>query len=56
MNFGSPEEREFASSEGEKLAKENNALYMETSAKSGQNIDKVFQLIATEVTTKQRKG
>ncbi|KAJ5077775.1 ras-related protein rab-10-like [Anaeramoeba ignava] len=34
---------------GEKFAKKNKALFMETSAKDGKNIEEVFQMLATEI-------
>jgi len=37
------------SKEGEDFAAENNMLYVETSAKSAQNVDQIFEITATQV-------
>ena len=43
-------------SKGSKYAKENGAMYFETSAKSGQNVNEVFQQIANSLFTLEQTG
>ncbi|KAJ5077774.1 ras-related protein rab-11a [Anaeramoeba ignava] len=42
-------DRKIPKEKGEKFAKKNKALFMETSAKDGTNIEEVFQMLATEI-------
>lgn len=43
-------------SKGSKYAKENGAMYFETSAKSGINVNEVFQQIANSLFTMEQTG
>lgn len=42
--------------EGFELAKKNGMLFMECSAKSGQNIDALFLVLSESINTKIEKG
>ncbi|KAJ3451206.1 rab2a member ras oncogene family [Anaeramoeba flamelloides] len=50
------ENREISREEGEQFAKENELLYMETSAKSGEKVDDAFLSAANEVYKRVKNG
>ena len=50
------EQRKVSFEEGHQMAKNNNMLFYETSAKSGQNVDKIFQDSAKEINNKINEG
>ena len=45
------EHRQVTQDEGEELAKEQNVMFMETSAKTGENVNALFQKVATKLLT-----
>ena len=49
-------ERKISFNEAKKFAEENNLLFMETSAKTGQNIKELFYLTANEIINNLQKG
>ena len=48
--------REISYEEGEKFAKENEMLYVETSAKTGMNVEKTFVELGEEIYSKVKEG
>jgi Ras-related protein Rab-2A len=50
------ENRQVSREEGEKFAHENNMMFIETSAKTAQNIDEAFMSIAKVIYSKVQKG
>ncbi|CAB3999536.1 ras-related Rab-37-like [Paramuricea clavata] len=49
-------ERVVKKEEGERLAQENNVAFMETSAKTGMNVDLAFMAIARELTFQHKQA
>jgi len=50
------DEREVSTEEGAAYAKTNGLLFIETSAKTGENVDEAFLQLAKEIYEKMRKG
>ena len=50
------DKRQVSKEEGEKFAKENNLVFFETSALTGNNIEKIFTQSATELVKKLEAG
>lgn len=50
------EERQVSTEEGAAYAKSNGLLFLETSAKTGENVDEAFLQLAKEIYQKMRRG
>ena len=50
------EQRKVSLEEGQQMAKNNNMMFFETSAKSGANVDKIFEQSAKEIDSKLNEG
>ena len=50
------DQRKVSFEEGQQMAKNNNMLFYESSAKSGQNVDKIFIDSAKEINNKINEG
>ena len=50
------EQRKVSFEEGQQMAKNNNMMFFETSAKSGANVDKIFEQSAKEIDSKLNEG
>ena len=50
------EQRKVSLEEGQQMAKNNNMMFFETSAKSGSNVDKIFEQSAKEIDSKLNEG
>ena len=50
------EEKVVSYADGERFAKENGLLFMETSAKTGYNVDKIFMDTASEIIRRIKSG
>jgi Ras-related protein Rab-2A len=48
--------RQVSQEEGQKLADEEGLLFVEASAKSGQNIDRAFELVCRQILDKIKSG
>lgn len=49
-------ERQVDMNDAKEFAKENNLLFLETSAKNGQNIEKIFQILSEQILAKIEAG
>ena len=49
-------ERQVDKETAKNFAKDNNLLFLETSAKNGQNIEKIFQILSEQILTKIETG
>ena len=50
------EQRKVSFEEGQQMARNNNLMFFETSAKSGENVDKIFEESAKEIDKKINEG
>ena len=50
------DKRKVTTEEGETMAKNHNLMFFETSAKTGDNVDKVFEESAKEINKKINEG
>ena len=50
------EQRRVTLEEGQQMAKNNNLIFFETSAKSGENVDKIFEVSAREIDKRINEG
>ena len=48
--------RQVTFKEGEEMAKNNNIMFFETSAKTGENVEKIFEDSAKEINNKINQG
>ena len=48
--------REIMKEEGEEKAKKHNAYFIETSALTGENLDKAFEMMMTELYQKEKNS
>ena len=49
-------QRQVQSAIAKQFAKENNLLFLETSAKNGNNVEKIFQILSEQILTKIDAG
>ncbi len=50
------DQRKVSLEEGQQMARNNNLMFFETSAKSGENVDKIFEESAKEIDKKINEG
>ena len=50
------ESRKVSFQEGQEMAKNNHLMFFETSAKTGENVDKIFEDSAKEISNKINQG
>ena len=50
------EQRKVSTEEGQQMARNNNLIFFETSANSGENVDKIFEESAKEINNKINEG
>ena len=50
------EQRKVSTEEGQQMARNNNLIFFETSAKSGENVDKIFEESAKEIDKRINEG